>query len=84
MSDRLEEHYYHLPDIPAEEANARLRKIVELAQMGQFDGAHHKTWVIDQVVRAATGDHYERWVTWFRGDPEDEANHYFWDEGVPP
>lgn len=26
-------------------------KILYFAGLGQFDGSHHKTWVIDQIVR---------------------------------
>jgi len=29
---------------------------------GQIDGAHHKAWVLDQVVRKLTEDHYEDFV----------------------
>jgi hypothetical protein len=39
-----------------EMANERIEKALELArQDGQIDGAHHKMWVIDQMVRALTG-----------------------------
>lgn len=37
------------------EAPERIRKALEYAQVGLFDGAHHKQWVIDQMVRALTG-----------------------------
>lgn len=34
----------------------RITKALDYAgQYGQIDGAHHKAWVIDQVVRALTG-----------------------------
>jgi len=42
-------------------------------EWGYIDGAHHKQWVIDQMVRALLGDGYEEWV----GDDE-------WDTGVAP
>jgi len=29
---------------------------------GSMDGAHHKTWVIDQMVRCLTGKKYKKWV----------------------
>ena len=50
---------------------------------GQTDGAHHKAWVIDQMVRCLTGDDYESWVAgWCYG--EDGPDTYSWDEGVAP
>lgn len=50
---------------------------------GGIDGDHHKTWVIDQVVRALTGDGYEQWVIEQRGG-EDGPETYSWDVGIPP
>ena len=36
--------------------NARIKKALEIAQNdAAIDGAHHKAWVIDQMVRALTG-----------------------------
>lgn len=50
---------------------------------GQIDGDHHKMWVIDQMVRALTGDKYHEVI--------DQANFgengpdtYEWDEGIAP
>lgn len=38
----------------------KIKKAVDIAiQYGGFDGAHHKTWVIDQVLRALLGEQYE-------------------------
>lgn len=42
---------------------------------GPIDGAHHKMWVIDQMVRALTGDQYPAFVESCRGT---------WDEGIAP
>jgi hypothetical protein len=50
---------------------------------GGIDGEHHKTWVIDQVVRALLGDLYAAWVTAMK-DGEDGPNTYGWDEGIAP
>ncbi|WP_319533401.1 hypothetical protein [uncultured Cohaesibacter sp.] len=34
----------------------RIAKAIEIAvRLGGIDGAHHKAWVIDQMVRALTG-----------------------------
>ena len=59
------------------------------------DGAHHKQWALDQVVRIATkcendgfgnyikSDEYHEWVR-FHNDGEDGPNTYEWDEGIAP
>lgn len=48
---------------------------------GQIDGAHHKAWVIDQMVRKLLGsdEAYQEWVATYCGDDE-----YEWDTGVAP
>lgn len=50
---------------------------------GGIDGDHHKAWVIDQMVRALTGEHYEQWVRDAKAG-EDGPETYGWDEGIPP
>ncbi len=61
---------------------ARTKKALDLIHRhGQTDCAHHKAWVIDQVVRALTGDGYEDWVGDYKGEGPDE---YTWDEGIAP
>lgn len=63
----------------------KIAKALEVAfRYGGFDGGHHKAWAIDQMVRALTGSEYEQWRADYEGDPEDEDNHYFWDEGIVP
>lgn len=54
-----------------------------LGRYGGTDGNHHKAWVIDQAVRALTGDKYPEWVREIC-DGEDGPNTYSWEEGVPP
>ena len=53
-----------------------------IERYGGTDGAHHKQWVIDQVVRALVPD-YETWVREMCAG-EDGPYTYEWDEGVPP
>ena len=55
------------------------------AEYGQFDGSHHKTWVIDQMVRALhdTEDDYNQWVADYC-DGEDGPETYEWDTGIAP
>lgn len=67
--------------------------------VGNIDGAHHKQWIIDQMVRVLTGggDSYEGWVKAYEacdgeckrhhdvvGGDEDCDEGYFWDEGIAP
>lgn len=67
--------------VDLQEAEAKISKALELAfEYAQIDGAHHKTWVIDQMVRALTGDAYEDWVEEYQG----EDGEYEWDEGIAP
>lgn len=67
------------------ELNDRINKALEMAEAGAFDGAHHKMWVIDQMVRILCGsdEAYEKWVTDFC-DGEDGPETYWWDEGIAP
>lgn len=52
---------------------------------GQIDGDHHKTWVIDQMVRVLLGsdEAYQRWVQNFEYG-EDGEKTYEWEEGIAP
>ena len=65
------------------ELNDRIDKALELAELGSFDGAHHKMWVIDQMVRTLTGPDYDAWVESFCAG-EDGPDTYEWDTGVAP
>ena len=49
------------------------------ADGGCIDGAHHKQWAINQMVRVLIGDDaYQKWVSAIR------AEGYAWDEGIAP
>lgn len=54
-----------------------------ISQYGGTDGGHHKQWVLDQVVRALTGDDYPEWVRQQK-DGDDGPETYEWDEGTAP
>lgn len=57
-----------------------IAKAVQIAlDYGQVDGAHHKAWVIDQMLRALEGDHYAQEIADYCRDGE-----YEWDVGVAP
>jgi hypothetical protein len=62
----------------------RIHKAIDLAvRYGGIDGAHHKAWVIDQMVRELSGDRYEKIVADAR-DGEDGPETYDWDCGIAP
>lgn len=50
-----------------------------LLDYGQTDGAHHKTWVIDQALRHLAGAAYGRLIEAYKNDGK-----YHWDEGIAP
>ena len=50
---------------------------------GQIDGNHHKTWVIDQIVRALAGEEYDEIIR-NACDGEDGPETYGWDTGIAP
>lgn len=52
-------------------------------QYGQIDGAHHKAWVIDQIVRILQGKEYTDWVYNYEHD-EQTGDTYTWDTGIAP
>lgn len=62
----------------------QVKKALEIARSyGGIDGDHHKMWVIDQMVRALTGEDYELFVKKSKAG-EDGPNTYDWDEGIAP
>lgn len=50
---------------------------------GGSDGAHHKMWVIDQMLRALAGEEYMDMIAEYKAG-EDGPNTYDWDEGIAP
>lgn len=66
------------------QAEARNKAALDIAiRHGQIDGDHHKAWVIDQIVRALTGDAYAATIK-EACDGEDGPETYGWDTGTPP
>ena len=60
----------------------KIDKALEIAwEYGQFDGAHHKMWVIDQMVRVLSDD-YDKFVKEY--EEEDGEKQYEWDYGIAP
>ena len=70
---------------PSEETlQSRIDAAIQLAvRYGGIDGDHHKTWVIDQMVRVLAGDKYPQIVEDACAG-EDGPRTYEWDEGIPP
>ncbi len=63
---------------------ARIKAAMDIiTKYGGIDGAHHKTWVIDQSARALLGDEYQAWVAELRSG-EDGPETYEYDEGINP
>lgn len=57
----------------------RVRKAVELALVyGRTDGAHHKMWVIDQMLRIMLGNKYRKCIDSYC------AGEHIWDTGIAP
>jgi len=55
------------------------RAISTAVMYGGTDDAHHKAWVIDQMVRELAGSHYDRIVA-----EAGEFGNYTWDTGIEP
>lgn len=67
-------------DTPSERAlDAALR-------YGAIDGDHHKTWVIDQMVRALLGtdEAYAKWAEESRAGDDGPETYRRWDTGIAP
>ena len=67
------------------EKDKEIEKALEIAfQYGQIDGDHHKTWVIDQMVRFLTGDKYNEFVKEYETDEETGEKEWTWKNGIAP
>jgi hypothetical protein len=66
------------------EFHDKIEAAIEIAvSYGQTDGAHHKTWVIDQMVRILAGDRYDSVVRDAKSG-EHGPDTYRWDTGIAP
>ena len=66
---------------PQNRIDAALEVACRYAQAG---GAHHKAWVIDQMVRRLLGDDYAEWIERYKELDDGDEPTYEWDEGIPP
>lgn len=65
---------------------ARVTSAMVVAErFGGIDGDHHKTWVIDQMMRALLDDRYDDWRRAYEA-ATDESGELMgsWPEGIPP
>jgi hypothetical protein len=54
-----------------------------IRQYGGIDGAHHKQWLLDQLVRLLARQGYDVWVKQYKKG-EDGPDTYEWDIGIAP
>ncbi|MFA4971562.1 MAG: hypothetical protein WC683_03035 [bacterium] len=68
--------------LTAEKARAMCRTAVDIpSRYGMIEGAHHKQWVIDQMLRKMLGEAgYATWVAGMNADPDFAP----WDTGIAP
>lgn len=82
--------YYHWIPKPVADKDMenRIRKALELAwDYSQVDGDHHKTWAIDQMVKALCGseEEYRKWVEEYEKPISIDSDDYYpWNTGIAP
>jgi len=66
--------------------NKKEQLIVDLIhQYGMIDGAHHKQWLLDQVLHIILGAKYDEWLNEMNSETDNEGNKYEdWDIGIAP
>lgn len=64
----------------------KISEAIELVQgYGQEDGAHHKMWVLDQVLRILMGEvAYAEFVREYENPPDEDHDFGEWDTGIAP
>lgn len=68
----------------SEALNEIMRAAIHIGfNYGGNDGAHHKQWTIDQMIRILAGDEYDLLVVKACAG-EDGPNTYTWDTGIAP
>lgn len=55
-----------------------------LFSYAQFDGGHHKQWLLDQIVRTLTKEKYEKFIEDYEKDPITGEVYGEWDTGIAP
>lgn len=65
----------------------KLKEVADfLLEYGDVDGAHHKQWVIDQALRLAAGDSYDRMISLYEDEVDEDGEPFIheWDKGIAP
>jgi hypothetical protein len=64
------------------EAQTREQRVIDLiVDYGSIDGADHKQWVLDQIVRVIAGVNYDAFVETYMSDEDGMID---WDRGIAP
>ena len=62
----------------------KIENAIDIAvQFGSIDGAHHKMWTIDQILRILAGNKYNDIIK-EACNGEDGPDTYKWDIGIAP
>lgn len=90
------EKFYNLSDEQENEVvenlidkNSNLTKIFNMIySYAGIDGAHHKDWLLDQIMRSITGDNYEEFVKFYERPLSvnglEDGDYCQWDAGIAP
>ena len=57
-----------------------IRKLIEA--YGYIDGAHHKQWLLDQIMREIMGTQYDQWK--YEYEHVNDEKEYTWNQGIRP
>jgi hypothetical protein len=78
------EEQEHTIDVLKNKIDSKIEEAINLAVMyGGIDGAHHKDWLIDQMVRKLAGERYDQIVADACAG-EDGPDTFSWDCGIAP
>lgn len=62
----------------------RIQAAIDIGiRYGGIDGAHHKMWVIDQMIQTLAGSRYDDIIIEAKAG-EDGPDTYDWDQGIAP
>jgi hypothetical protein len=67
------------------QADVNIEAIGLIEEYGGTDGAHHKQWLIDQILRILLEDE-ESYIKWLKAycAGDNWPDEYEWDEGIAP
>jgi hypothetical protein len=57
------------------------KQVVELIERyGMIDGAHHKQWLLDKILKTILEEKYQTWLDSYNSEPDYDP----WDPGIAP